>query len=512
MRNVRRIAVPGLSGALVLAGALWAAPPAMSDAGSVVNVVAGASFRIFAGEVRMGADEFLQVLSSGGSLGTYTVRIYDEATEDLGRPLLVAGSGCVPSGVPTAQTVCTFSEPPQRVGVDFLTATGPTNVAIMDQAAIALDFRGSAGSDYVQGGSGNDWLRGLGGADRLYGGPGDDTLDGGAGDDYLEGEEGRDDMRGGSGSNSIDAVDNPPLADRLVDCGGPPGALFDYDKGLDVPNNCGANPTPIPPAPIEPVDPPEPGQGDGTIDGRPTEVEITPEGDENKQTTIASPQNNIFMNTGLWFGTPNGPLAPTFPPLSNFFPLSMSGLFPGSLLDLSIWSVPPTGPTSSGAAARIAPRSDAISTTAIRVNARGVAEGDVPVPAGQQPGNFVVQVNAVTASGAAATINVGVVLTETTPEPDPGPTETISITSASRGMGKKAATITVSGTTTGLAGTSVTPRYRVQGAKKWTLGKPVVVSTDGAFTFRLVSPKQVSIMVVSGAVKAKAVKVAAVKK
>ena len=508
MRPLRRVAVPGLSGALVFAGALWAAPPAMSDAGSVVNVVAGSTFRIFAGEVRMGADEFLQILPLGGSLGTYTVRIYDEATEDIGRPLLVAGSGCVPSGVPTAQTVCTFSEPPQRVGVDFLTATGPTNVAIMDQAAIALDFRGSAGSDYVQGGSGNDWLRGLGGADRLYGGPGDDALDGGAGDDYLEGEQGGDDMRGGSGSNSIDAADG--IADRLVDCGGPPGPLFDYDKGLEVPNNCGPNPTPIPPAPVEPVDPPAPGQGDGTIDGRPTEVEITPEGGDNKQTTIASPQNQIFMNTGLWFGTPNTPPVPTFPPLASSFPVWMSGLFPGSTLDLSVWSTPPAFDPRSVAPATS--RSNAISTTSIRVNAQGVAEGNVPVPASQQPGNFTLQANAVTTSGAAATINVGVALTQATPEPDPGPDESIAISSATRGKGKKAATITVTGTTTGLVGTGITPRYRVQGAKSWTTGRPVTVTDSGTFTWRLVTPKKVRIVMVSGAIKSEGVQVAAVRR
>lgn len=109
-------------------------------------------------------------------------------------------------------------------------------------------------------------------------------------------------------------------------------------------------------------------------------------------------------------------------------------------------------------------------------------------------------------------VNVGVRLDSATPEPDPEPTETITITSATRGKGKKAATVTISGTTTGLAGKAVTPRYRVQGAQKWSLGKPVTVMANGSFTSTLVIPKKVRIVVVSGAIKSKAVQVAAVRR
>ena len=509
MRPLRRFAVPALSGSLVLAGALWAAPSSSADEAAIF-VTGGDAFRLSAlSNLTMTESEELQIASLGGSLGSYSVRVYDALGDALGRPLLRGATGCLPNSGATAQLVCTFAAPPTQATVNFNTVQGDTSVILMEGTPLSVYFLGGSGRDYVQGASGNDTMLGAGGDDRLYGGPGDDLIEGGPGDDYLEGEEGRDDMRGGMGSNSIDAADG--IADTLVDCGGPPGRLFDYDTNLDKPSNCGANPTPIPPAPVEPIDPPAPGQGDGTVDGVPTQVIVTPTGGDNRQTTIAAPQNNLFMNTGLWLGTPNTPPVPTFPPLSSSFPLWMSGLFPGSVLELSIWATPPPPPTSAGLAARISPRSPAISTTSISVNAQGVAEGNVPVPAGQQPGNFILQANAVTASGAAATINAGVALTQATPEPDPGPDETITI-SATRGKGKKASTITVTGETTGLAGTGITPRYRVQGAKSWTTGKPVTVTDSGTFTWRLVTAKKVRIVMVSGAMRSEGLVVAAVRR
>ncbi len=508
MRPLRRIAAPGLSGALVLAGALWAAPSSAADEAAIF-VTGGDVFRLSAlSNLTMKESEELQIAPLVGSLGSYSVRVFDAVEDALGRPLLRGASGCLPNSGATAQLVCTFSVQPAQVTVNFNTVQGDTTVALMEGTPLSMYFLGGSGRDYVQGASGNDKILGVGGHDRLYGGPGDDLIEGGAGDDYLEGEEGRDDLRGGLGSNSIDAADG--IADFVVDCGGVP-ALLDYDTTLDKPTNCGANPTPIPPAPVEPTDPPAPGQGSGTVDGVPTQVVLSPTGTDNKGTRVAAPQNQIFMNTGLWFGAPGTLPVPTFPPLTNSFPVWMSGLFPGSVLDLSIWSTP-SPPDPRSAATRTSPPSTAISTTSFTVNAEGVAEGTVPVPAGQNPGNFTLQANAVASSGAAATINVGVALTQATPGPDPGPTETISVTSATRGKGKKAATITVTGTTAGLAGTAITPRYRVRGATSWTTGKPVTVTEAGTFTWSLVTSKKVRIMLVSGAIKSKAVQVAAVRR
>lgn len=513
MRSVRRIAIAALAGGLALGGAVGASPAHAAD-GSIYVIALEAtsgfsdlSITSLSNGLSMREEEFLQILPAGID-GTYIVRIFDEATQELGRPLLKGDGTCLPAAA-TAQVVCAFSTPPRQASVQFQASNGPANVAIMDQAPLGLVLFGSLGDDYVVGGGGNDTLKGNGGADRLYGGAGDDYLEGGPGDDYLEGESGSDDMRGGPGSNSLDAADN--IADSRVDCGGVP-LFLDFDEGMDTPTNCGATPTPIPPAPVEPVDPPAPGQGNGTVDGVPTTVDVGSTGGDNKSVTITAPSNNIFMNTGLWLGTPNTPSVPTFPPLSNYWSLTMPNLYPNSLLDLSIWSGPLIGPTSRVSAPEMAPRAQPISTTGIRVNAQGVAEGDIPVPAGQQPGDFVVQVNAVTASGAAVTINVGVVLTETTPDPNPGPDETIAIASATRGKGKKAPNITVTGTTTGLAGTSITPRYRIQGAKSWKMGKPVAVSDAGTFSWRLTTSKKVRVVMVSGAIKSQPVQVAAVRR
>lgn len=510
MKSLRRIATPALAGALVLGGALVATPSATAAFNGITVVGGGTeanNFRVFAGELQMADDEFLQIIETSQTLGTYTVRIWDEAEEALGRPLLQGAGTCLPSGVAAAQVVCTFSARPSYVWVDFVVASGPTNVAIMDNASLALTYLGSQGNDYVVGGSGNDDINGFGGADRLYGGPGNDLLAGGAGDDYLEGESGSDDMRGGTGSNSLDAADN--LADARVDCGGLP-ALLDFDEGLDKPTRCGANPSPVPPAPVEPVDPPAPGQGDGTVDGVPVDVEVAPQTpDDTTSVTInTGPTNPIFQSQLWWFGTPSSPPAPTFPPFPTF-PMTILDLYPLSIFDVSIFPPPPpVGPVS---ARETSARSGPLETVSLKADANGVATGKIPVPAGQAPGDYTLQLNGVTAAGAQVTVNVGVRLDTATPAPDPEPEESITIT-AKRGKGKQAKTITVRGTTAGLEGTAVTPRYRVQGAKKWTTVKPVLVSDSGTFTWKLSIPKKVRIQVSSGSVKSNGVQVAAVKK
>ena len=514
MKILRRIGVPALAAALIGGGAVVAAPAAaivapvgLSATAEAILVSGSESFRIAASTVSMGENELLQIIESS-RLGIYTVRVWDDMEESLGRPLLTGAGRCLPTNVPTAQVVCTFDGPPPGVSVDFALAYGPTNVAIMDQASVPLTFRGSQGSDYVQGGAGNDSLSGLGGADRLYGGPGNDLLDGGPGDDYLEGEGGSDDMRGGPGSNSLDAADN--LADVRVDCGGVP-AFLDFDKDLDSPTNCGADPTPIPPAPLEPIDPPAPGQGDGTVDGVHVDVTVAPKTeDDTKSVTISTgPTNPIFQSQLWWFGTPTVPSAPTFPPAPTF-DMTISSLWPSSIFDVSIFGPQPGSPAGSVHARGTSQRSEPLETVSLKADANGVATGKIPVPAGQGPGDYTLQLNGVTSSGAQMTVNVGVRLDSATPEPDPEPKESITIT-AKRGKGKKAKMITVRGTTNGLEGAVLTPRYRVQGAKRWTVGKPVTVSASGAFTWKVSTPKKVRLEVISGAVKSNGVVVAAVR-
>lgn len=513
MSQLRRVAMPALAGLLVagigLASVPASAQPSQRDSVIAPIEVSVKSFGIFAtseGALRMGPDEFLEFAPFSGQPGAYVVRVYDSAGESLGRPLLYATvneadpGSCLPAKVLTAQLLCTFSADVTKAEVFFPFTTGPTNVAIMDGAPLSLGFTGSAGDDYVVGGAGNDTLLGQGGSDRLYGGAGDDYLDGQAGDDYLEGEQGRDDMRGGVGSNSLDAADG--IADIRVDCGGPPGPLFDFDEALDMPTNCGPNPTPIPPGPVEPIDPPVPGQAEGTIDGVPTNVEVRPDV-LNEPVFFSVPQGPIF-NTGLlWLG-PTSPM-PTFPLNSLLFPVEFRPLLPNTTVLTSIWSVGgPIGPTAARSA-RTAP----LESVEIRVNAQGVAQGNVPVPQGQEPGNFVMQVNGVTASGGQMSINVGVALAEETPQPDPGPDESITIASATRGKGKQAATITVRGATTGLAGTPVSARYKLDRTKGWATGASVTVKGDGTYVLRVKTLKKVRIQVVSGAIRSPGVVVPA---
>lgn len=509
MTIMKRLSMPALASALVLGAGISAAPQAAAAIGSI-TVLGQSQFRIFADDLSMGSDEFLQIIESAAD-NSYVVRVWDESLGNdggLGRRLLTGVGNCLPAGVATAELQCTFTSPPGQVAVDFFGASGPTNVAVMDKASIALDFRGSAGSDYVQGGAGNDTLRGFGGDDFLYGGPGDDLLEGGPGDDYLEGEAGVDDMRGGSGRDTLEAADG--VADVRVDCGGVPEDLS-FDRGLDKPTNCGENPTPLPPAPIEPTDPPAPGEGEGTVDGSPTEVTIAPEGEDNKSVTISTgPANPLFQTNLWWFGTPTMPPAPTFPPLP-VFTLNVLPLFPGSSIDVSLFLSSPIGPTQA-LIATADQRSGVLETVSLSVDSSGRAQGKIPIPGGLAPGNYTLQFNGVTAAGGQLTTNVGVRLDVATPAPEPQPEESITITSAKRGKGKKAAVITVRGRTVGLEGTTVTPRYRVKGAKKWTTAKPVRVRDSGAFRFKVKTRKKVSIVVRSGSVAADRVKVPAVRR
>jgi hypothetical protein len=481
----------------------WAAAPTAAATGSIL-VFGDDRLSVDGPSAQLEEEEFLQILQ-GDQPNTYIVRIWDESAGTdggPGRPLLTGEGGCAPTGQPTAQVECTFDSEPSESVVDFSRSLGPVNVAVMDNAPIALDFRGSDGPDYVQGGAGDDIMRGFGGDDLLFGGPGDDSLDGGADDDYIEGERGRDDMRGGSGTNSLDAADN--TADVIVDCGGPP-ALLDFDEGKDNPTNCGDDPTPLPPEPIEPVDPPAPGEGSGTVDGVPTTVEvIRSTEDDNVVVTTTTPGGPV-LNTGLlWLG-PTAPL-PTFPLNSLLFPVAFTPLLPNSLVNLSIWNLPtPPGTIPLSRADRSGP----VVNVELSVDSQGVARGTVPVPQDQEPGTFTMQVNGITASGGQLSLNVGVVLAEEPPGPEP--VEAITGT-AKRGKGKKANVITVRGSVEGLSVDEVTPRFRVKGAKKWTTAKPVAVADDGTFRWRLKTKKKVSIIVASGTVRSDRLNVPQVKK
>lgn len=110
----------------------------------------------------------------------------------------------------------------------------PSNDNLTYSGAVASNFEGRGGNDYISGGSGNDvmygdyrpaenlildgadtmyggagndTMYGGGGGDKIYGGIGNDYLDGGSGNDVLFGDAGNDDLWGGAGADSLSGGD-----------------------------------------------------------------------------------------------------------------------------------------------------------------------------------------------------------------------------------------------------------------------------------------------------------------
>ena len=65
------------------------------------------------------------------------------------------------------------------------------------------------------------------------------------------------------------------------------------------------------------------------------------------------------------------------------------------------------------------------------------------------------------------------------------------------------------GTSTGLAGSRVTPWIKVTGAKRFVAGKSVTVRADGTFTWTYRTPKAASVYVKAGSVQSATVQVKA---
>ncbi|MBM3687213.1 MAG: hypothetical protein FJW85_09465 [Actinobacteria bacterium] len=89
----------------------------------------------------------------------------------------------------------------------------------------------------------------------------------------------------------------------------------------------------------------------------------------------------------------------------------------------------------------------------------------------------------------------------------PKPSVSLTITGKKGTVDKKKGVI-ISGTSTGLAaGASVTPYFKVQGAKKFTRATAVKVSAKGTFTWRKATGKRLTVYVQSGATKSNQVSV-----
>lgn len=525
MLRIRVSTLAGI-GALALVGGTIVAPPVSASAAPLILSAIGSEGQNLqvaaeAGFSGLLPNEFIEFAQLNSNEFVIGVRQDTDVDTTDGRPLLFAdpSSLCQPKGVASVELSCRTNpiRSTQELRVDMSQLTGYMQFVMIETkvaSPISLNFMGGSGVDEVYAGSGNDSIQGGAGADLLFGGPGDDLIVGGPGNDLIEGESGRDDMRGGSGRNRIDAADG--IADLLVDCGGVPEFL-DFDKGKDVPVNCADGPVPVPPAPVTPSDPVPPGEADGTVDGQHVPVEVPrpqsptdPVGGK-----VVSFKPMIFSCSLKWVRrSPSegdqGSLVPGFPALAidqrvPTFDWNWATLLPGSQMNLSVFpGEPNVEPVS-------AQSSVGIPLASLRANAQGVVNGPVPVPQGQLAGNYILQVNGITADSLGFTVNLGVLLTQDTPAPEPGPDESINIISAKRGKGKNAAVIKLQGATTGLTGTSVTPRYRIQG-KKWLQARPLRVTDNGSFRWRLKTTKSVRIVVTSGAIKSTTVKVAAVRK
>lgn len=84
----------------------------------------------------------------------------------------------------------------------------------------------------------------------------------------------------------------------------------------------------------------------------------------------------------------------------------------------------------------------------------------------------------------------------------------IEITASRTGQGAKSQ-IVVKGTTTGLAGSRVTPWIKVAGAKRFAAAKPVRVRADGTFTWTYRTSKAASVYVKAGSMRSATVRVGA---
>ena len=118
---------------------------------------------------------------------------------------------------------------------------------------------------------------------------------------------------------------------------------------------------------------------------------------------------------------------------------------------------------------------------------------DVTVVAGKS-GEFTLRADLVRASSVTATLFVTVITA-------PAPEATITIKGSRAKVSKKKGVI-ITGQSTGLADRArVVPRFKLAGQKKFTAAKAVRINANGAFTWKRVAPKSITVYVTSGKTK-----------
>lgn len=172
-------------------------------------------------------------------------------------------------------------------------------------------------------------------------------------------------------------------------------------------------------------------------------------------------------------------------PTGGALQLGGSGFAPSGSVD--VFLDPPTTGALAYALARLLPRSS-YSLGRVSVDADGAVAGSIDIPSGTPPGDRVLQLVGRTSDDRALVLSMGIEVAESV-----APSIVIS---ATRGSGRQARMVTLSGSSTGLVGRTVTVRMRSGDQLGYTNhpNRPTV-RADGSFTWRIRSTAAVRIYV-----------------
>ena len=396
---------------------------------------------------------------------------------DEGSPRLVTSDPLCSAGAsqPSTTLVCekagtTYDQ--WYVSFRFGDVRVPVTVAWDENSRIDATYLGGSGPDVYQGGAGADRVQGGAGNDSIFGGGGNDLLYGGEGDDYIEGEDGNDGHFGEPGDNTINAEDG--AFDHTVNCGGTrPSEGPYYDVDLEFTQQCRGSVPPKPaPPPTPPVNPPPPGEGSFDTGGEQTPAEVT---NPSPGTWDIKPDEraSIVVTTGVSSSLPTVPTNSSITVGSSAPSLSLSVFQPSSGFRMTIFSEPfPLGE--------------------FIVDDDGSWSAEVAIPPDIPPGPHTLQLVGTDVEGETLVVNIGIEVS------NDAPPATIFI-EGTRGSGREINTIFVDGTTTGLVGAVVTPRYKLPGQTEWQIGKARrTVAEDGTFAWKRRTGKKIRVSFISG--------------
>ena len=156
---------------------------------------------------------------------------------------------------------------------------------------------------------------------------------------------------------------------------------------------------------------------------------------------------------------------------------------------------------------------EAVATTWVETDGsysfRGLPPGDYQLEGWDSEGIHLRQWwNGASTRDAATTVTVAAGGSTTGVDIALKPIERIEISVSRVGKGAKSQVV-VKGTSTGLAGSRVTPWVKVAGAKRFVAATPVTVRADGTFTWTYRTPKAASVYVQAGSVQSATVQVRA---